>query len=579
MTDKIYLKNVCHKCIGSDQNYSRKGTLRKHLLSHGLKLSSCKGQGRKAVPPFGSSFTDQQTEDSIIAYSCPACPELFTALGELDCHVTKCHVDGCAENDLEPDTEDEEEEEDFFPEDYLVTDADLPTVSPSLDSSLMPLPAPIVPSTSVRSYDDAVLSACQESLCSKNRQTQILHLVDSLGLQPVSLVNKLGCEDNILSHKRVMANVISSCDQLKPTAPKRQRQHTSDDDLPCVACSPKMTIGLETLLSVSPYTRTLNQRQYAELTPALCALMNYDWDFFPQTKFSTATMLAGAIMINTFTGHTIMINTVEVFGRIKNVDSFREPHGKLKGTIKQTSLPPTNIKTLYPCVWPVSIQNHDGKKIVIGTEVSNALVTSSIRLDCQEAPVIGSTTSGFDLNTINDSLSTKIFVDVESMNSSLAMMNDNSTSRISNANILYQIRQLRSKFDHHTAYQLTRASGPLTRSHIYHPYTVFTLADQDASRNSVALLFRSIALLVLKKGSAASLDESIVQQYAASSTGKNKEVMDKILDLYKQNNDKAISILENHDLNKQLVILSDLLMPSIVAANATVAKYVASVFN
>jgi hypothetical protein len=49
--------------------------------------------------------------------------------------------------------------------------------------------------------------------------------------------------------------------------------------------------------------------------------------------------------------------------------------------------------------------NRDGKKIVIGTEVSNALITSSIRLDCKEAPVIGSTVSGFDLNSINYFLS------------------------------------------------------------------------------------------------------------------------------------------------------------------------------
>ncbi|SAL98015.1 hypothetical protein [Absidia glauca] len=284
-------------------------------------------------------------------------------------------------------------------------------------------------------------------------------------------------------------------------------------------------------------------------------------------------------MVNTLNGHAIMISTVEVFGRIKNVDLFWEPHGKLKGTIKQTSLPPTNIKTLYPCVWPVSIQNRNGKKVVIGTEVSNALVTSSIRLDCQEAPVIESTASGFDLNSINDSLSTKIYLDIESMNSSLAMINDTSTSHICDTNIIYQIRQLQSKFDHHSAYQLTRASGPLTRSHTCHPYSVFTLADHDASRTPVALLFRSIALLVLERGSAASLDKSAVQQYAMSSTGKIKEVMDNIMDLYKQNDDKTISILGNLDLNKQLAILSDLLMPSIVAANATVAKYVAAVFN
>jgi hypothetical protein len=93
-----------------------------------------------------------------------------------------------AENILRLDTEDEdedeeEEEEDLSLEDCLVTDADLPTVSLSLDSSLVPLAAPIDFSTSFCSYVDVVLFACQESLSCKNRQTQVFHLVDSLGLQ------------------------------------------------------------------------------------------------------------------------------------------------------------------------------------------------------------------------------------------------------------------------------------------------------------------------------------------------------------------------------------------------------------
>ncbi|SAL98004.1 hypothetical protein [Absidia glauca] len=68
-----------------------------------------------------SSFTDQQTEDCIIAYACPACPEYFDSLGELDCHVNECHWNGRPE---------EEEEEDYHSaEDSSVADADTPTVS------------------------------------------------------------------------------------------------------------------------------------------------------------------------------------------------------------------------------------------------------------------------------------------------------------------------------------------------------------------------------------------------------------------------------------------------------------------
>ncbi|SAL98014.1 hypothetical protein [Absidia glauca] len=82
------------------------------------------------------------------------------------------------------------EEEYHSAEDSSVTDTDTPTVSQSSHSSMVSLPTLVDPSTSSRSYDGAVLFACQESSSSEHRQTQILHLIDSLGLQLVSLVNE-----------------------------------------------------------------------------------------------------------------------------------------------------------------------------------------------------------------------------------------------------------------------------------------------------------------------------------------------------------------------------------------------------
>jgi len=117
-----------------------------------------------------------------------------------------------------------------------------------------------------------------------------------------------------------------------------------------------------------------------ELTQDICALLNKDWQFYPQAKFFSATVLAGSILFNRSNNQAITINTMEMYGRTKNIDSHRESFGKLKAGAQTTSLPPS-IKTLYPDVWPTTLQRHDGQKLVIGTQVSNALVTSSIRLD------------------------------------------------------------------------------------------------------------------------------------------------------------------------------------------------------
>lgn len=91
-----------------------------------------------------------------------------------------------------------------------------------------------------------------------------------------------------------------------------------------------------------------------------------------------------------------MINTVELYGRTKVVDGYREPFGNHKDGIHTTSVPPS-LKTIHPDVWPVSLTRNDGPKLVIGTQVSNALVMSSILLDHKLLPPIGSITTNFNL--------------------------------------------------------------------------------------------------------------------------------------------------------------------------------------
>ncbi|KAI9482786.1 MAG: hypothetical protein EXX96DRAFT_121497 [Benjaminiella poitrasii] len=93
-----------------------------------------------------------------------------------------------------------------------------------------------------------------------------------------------------------------------------------------------------------------------------------------------------------------------------------------KKNVKSTSLPP-HIKTLYPNAYPVSNQSHYGLKLVIGTQVSNMLVTLCIRLDTRKPPSVASFTVDFVLSSTKESLFTTFFLDEESLHPEFACNN------------------------------------------------------------------------------------------------------------------------------------------------------------
>lgn len=193
-------------------------------------------------------------------------------------------------------------------------------------------------------------------------------------------------------------------------------------------------------------------------------------------------------------------------------------------------------------------------------------------------PCIGSKCMSFQLATIADSISTKIYLDLTCLQEGLAMLTSPQTSRMSSSNIIYQLRQIRSKFNSPNAYTLCRSSGPITKSHTCHPFSVFTLVDYDRGKNPGANLFRAIGVLVLKHGESAHLPRNNIEEWASLANGKTKTILLDILRLYSSANDD-IPILKNDALNKHLSSLADLLMPSIVAANESVAIQIAQIFD
>ena len=88
-----------------------------------------------------------------------------------------------------------------------------------------------------------------------------------------------------------------------------------------------------------------------------------------------------------------------------------------------------------------------------------------MRLDAISKPLIGVITLNFKLDK-KDALVTKIFLDHDNIQVALSMATDPAVTRTSDTNIVYQLRQICSKFDADNAYSLCHASGPFTKSHV-----------------------------------------------------------------------------------------------------------------
>ncbi|KAG1455189.1 hypothetical protein G6F46_010336 [Rhizopus delemar] len=305
---------------------------------------------------------------------------------------------------------------DFRPEDFIPSDSGSSVIESTLSFEL---PATIIPLADYtnkrnRTEQQAILHACRKQTCDESERNKTIFIVDNLLLRPFAILDEKGNEENVLAHDDVVKRLTSKHSSIQPIVPmKRQYQqdNSSSDNTLCAKCIPKAHIDLEKLLATSPYVSLLSQREYIPLKDEMCELMNRDWRHNAQDVVHT------------------------------------------------TSLSPP-LKAIHPDVWPVSLSRNDGPKLVIGTQVSNALVTSSIRLDQKLLPSVGGITTSFNM-TVTDSFASKIFIGVESATAAKTIISNPATKCVLNTGMLsHQLRQIRTRFDLPNTYILVRASGP-----------------------------------------------------------------------------------------------------------------------
>lgn len=117
------------------------------------------------------------------------------------------------------------------------------------------------------------------------------------------------------------------------------------------------------------------------------------------------------------------------------------------------------------------IDKKDGKKLIIGTRTCNFLITSSMRLDVN----LGTATAHFTPST-----NTRLFLDRATLDIVKSMLGNQTVNERQQMPILYQLRQLRSKFDQLSTYTKGRASSSSTSCPLLQP----TLSPQNGSTST-----------------------------------------------------------------------------------------------
>ncbi|ORZ23915.1 hypothetical protein BCR41DRAFT_296274, partial [Lobosporangium transversale] len=226
--------------------------------------------------------------------------------------------------------------------------------------------------------------------------------------------------------------------------------------------------------------RVLCGRSFAEMTNDTHLLVDKDWTLNPQMIFVLARLFSGAILLNTNNGEAVIVNTVEAYARTLWLDAHHEPLKTSKGIALETSLPGVKGKDRYKGFRPITMNSGDGCQLVIGASFANLLVTSSLRLDNKNvgsACSVGGITASFVISSVKDSQAIRIYLDEESIEAARALALNTDSWGVQESAIVYQLRQLRTKFHEASTFMFCRASGPLTNLHPFMPYTVFTIFD------------------------------------------------------------------------------------------------------
>ncbi|KAG1079463.1 hypothetical protein G6F42_023754 [Rhizopus arrhizus] len=244
-------------------------------------------------------------------------------------------------------------------------------------------------------HDSAVLMASSALSLPKAEQEKKLMLAKVGDWKPISVITKTGKAYSVIASQDVIKELLSdqpSGEWKLPKPPINRETQTFDspNDL------------LTHIMYSSPLKHHLSTAKYVELTKDLVKNINRDWTVFPQLRFATSKLFAGAILMDQ--ASALLINAVEPYGRLKATDAHYER--RLSVSHDQSSFP--TEETEYGWIKFVSVIEDNVKKLKIGTLVSNLLVTSSVRLDSDSIKSKGFVNMGPETPMFAPTTTTKI---------------------------------------------------------------------------------------------------------------------------------------------------------------------------
>ncbi|KAF9897581.1 hypothetical protein BX616_005323, partial [Lobosporangium transversale] len=574
----------CEKC---SKNFATAPRLKAHFWDyHSTSLRTKTVNSKGAV----EEVTVLREKDGTV--TCPRCSIAMATCTGLRRHLQKrtCVGDkGSMEELEEEELESDELEEDGLEEERLgqeemEVEGDLTSLEPvTVPATFLPPPALTQrPSPAKRSYEDAVLSACQLLDESDDGRIITMALVRKLGLTPFSLKDPLGAEHCALANLTTIGKLSGDPSITVIPEPKKHKVYSK----PCESCSPAPANGLENLLAMSPYAEVLRTRSFVELNEQHCKLLNREWTLHRNLRYVCARLLAGSIILKG--KEAVMANTVEVYSRNRELDAHRENKRPVKGEAPRTSIPPPT-GLFYDGVMPITVSSPDGERLVIGTQSCNFLVTSILRLDTVKLPSLGGTAVSFRLAQESDSKAARIYLDQESVKHALELNSDIKAWSVLSEDPMSELRQLRSKFHDPSTYLLCRAAGPFTRSRTCQPYTIFTVAScerfrMDGKGYAGSTIFSSIGQAVLCEGAKGCLKRGVVEKArqlcgnAGREGGNITMAINNIMGLFEAETD-ALTIIGNIALNKQLEVIAKELSGQLVKANEHAQAYIKQVFK
>lgn len=433
-----------------------------------------------------------------------------------------------------------------------------------------------------RTFNQAVLRACDVKATSEEENQKELFYSDRMGQYPIGM-SIFGCEFNALVSKTVYDHLppmplhvlikksVHPEGYLPPWKLKESEQS-----------SPTLS-PIDEILGRSSFSKIVNQRRFTEMTKSVSDMLNLEWERVPQASQIKTLIMAGAILYNPRNEASLLLNEVEAYGRGRVQDSHRGRTGLVKDTPRKTSLPHTTNEDQYFGVRPITMVEYDGKRLEIGTFKCDILVTGCLRLDTRsdESVSVGGATQIFDISE-SDSKDIRIFLDEKSIENAKKAIKM-SYSKITKNMGTEQLRQVRKNFHLLDTYELSRRSGPLTDSTSFRPITIFTYANHcndNGAGFGAGLLFNRVGQSVILQKENAALEMKDVK-LALQHCKNSREVLpivNTIHALFEPGTQK-IPIIGNFDLNSSLESLSEIVTRKIVKLNVTRKKEVMKLFG